>query len=208
VVVYGSRPDGHARVIVETLRAEGTFEIVGLVDDVPANAQRTIDELRVVGTRSDLVALRSEGVEGVVLGFGAATGRRAVLEAVRSAGLELPILIAPSAHVAASAVIGDGVQVLAHACVGVASRIGAGALINTGAIVEHDAVLGECTVVDPGAALAGRVHVGSAVEIGTGAVLLPDVNVDAGATVGAGAVVTGDVMANLTVVGVPARPVE
>jgi UDP-perosamine 4-acetyltransferase len=207
VVIYGSRGDGHANVVLDAFVADSEFEVVGLVDDWPENAERTIASLRVVGGSAELPALAADGVEGVLLGFGAPAGRETAIRAVDVAGLALPTLIHPSAHVSATAALADGVQVLPHASVGPAARVGRGALINTGAIVEHDNSIGDFSVVDPGAVLAGRVSVGPAVEIGSGAVLIPDVEVGAGATVGAGAVVIGSVAAGETVVGAPARPV-
>ena len=208
VVLYGSRPDGHARVVLEVLLAERAFEVIGLIDDVPANAERSIGEMRVVGSRKDLRRLRNEGVEGVVVGFGSASGRVAVADAIEEAGLALPVLVHPSAYVAPSASLERGAQVLPQASVGPGARLGRCALLNTGATVEHDVVVCDCAVVDPGAVLAGRAEVGSSAEIGAGAVLLPDVEVGARAVVGAGAVVTRPVAEADTVVGVPARPVR
>lgn len=207
VVVYGSRLDGHARVIVEMLLADGGFDVVGLIDDEPENASRRVGDLSVMGSGADLPMLRDAGVEGVLLGFGAAAGRAGVIETIRAAGLDLPSLVHSSAYVSSSATIAAGAQVLAQAAIGSGAQIGLGALINTGAVVEHDVAIKPSTVVDPGAVLAGRVTVAESVEIGSGAVVLPDIRVGPRAVVGAGAVVTRDVPEGQTVIGVPARPI-
>lgn len=207
VVIYGSRPDGHANVILDTFVAGSEFDVIGLLDDWPENADRAIGSLEVIGGSADLADLAAEGVEGVLLGFGATVGREAIVRAVAEAGLALPTLVHPTAYVAASATLAEGAQVLSQASVGPGVRVGRGALVNTGAIVEHDNRIGDFSVVDPGAVLTGRVNVGPSVEIGSGAVLIPDVEIGAGATVGAGAVVIGPVAEGETVVGVPARPV-
>lgn len=208
VVIYGSRADGHASVVLDAFVAGSDFEVVGLLDDWPENSGRRIGSLKVIGGSDELPALAVDGVEGVLLGFGAARGREAIVRAIDAAGLAMPTLVHSSAHVSAAALLAEGVQVLPRAHVGPGAEVGRGALVNTGAIVEHDNRIGECAVVDPGAVLAGRVSIGSSVEIGSGAVLIPDVEVGAGATVGAGAVVIGPVAEGETVVGVPARSIN
>jgi sugar O-acyltransferase (sialic acid O-acetyltransferase NeuD family) len=204
VVIYGSRRDGHAKVLVDLLSTTD-LDPEGLIDDQVEHGEHTIRGLAVLGTASVLRDLVGRGIEGLVIGFGSGPGRRAAIATARDAGLALPTVVHPSAVVSASASIGDGVQVLAHAYMGPDVVLHAGALVNTGAIVEHDTELGDGAVVGPGAVLAGRVRVGAAVEIGAGATVLPDRSIGAGACVGAGAVVTRDVAAGTTVVGVPAR---
>jgi sugar O-acyltransferase (sialic acid O-acetyltransferase NeuD family) len=208
VALYGSRPDGHANVVLEVLAGEAGLEVVGLLDDWPQNADRKIGQLSVLGGTADLARLAADGLEGVLLGFGAAQGREPIVEAVAAAGLALPILVHGSAYVAPSARLADGVQILPRASVGPNARIGRGGLVNTGAIVDHDVTVDDYSVIDPGAVLTGRVRIGQSVEVGSGAVLIPDVVVGAGATVGAGAVVTRPVATGQTVVGVPARPID
>lgn len=205
-VVYGSRPNGHARVVVELFGENAGLEFVGLVDDVPENADRRIGSLAVLGTGADLSRLAREGVGAVVLGFGAARRRAAVLAAVEAAGLALPVLVHPTAQVAASATLAPGCQVMARAVVGVGAVLGRGVLVNSGAVVEHDAQLHDAAVADPGVVVTGRAVVGAETELGSGAIVLPDVRIGARAIVGAGAVVTRDVADGVTVVGVPARP--
>lgn len=207
-VVYGSRPDGHARVVVELFGEGFGLDLVGLVDDVPQNADRRIGALAVLGTAADLPRLAHEGVEAVVLGFGAARGRESVLRAVEDAGLALPTLVHPTAQVAASATLAPGCQVMARAVIGVGVALGRGVLVNSGAVVEHDAQFGDAVVVDPGAVVTGRAVVGAGSELGSGAVVLPDVRIGADAVIGAGAVVTRDVEDGAIVVGVPARPLS
>jgi len=207
VALYGSRSDGHARVVLELFGRDPRFEVVGLLDDLPQNANRRIGDLVVLGGAGELPGLTEElGLEGVLLGFGAAHGRERVLAAVEAAGLTLPILVHESAWVSSSSRLSPGVQLLPGARVNPGSSLGRGVLVNTGAIVEHDVKVGDFSVIDPGAVLTGRVRVGPSVEIGSGAVLIPDVEVGGEATIGAGAVVTKNVPAGETVVGVPARP--
>jgi UDP-perosamine 4-acetyltransferase len=206
LAVYGSRPDGHANVVLDLFGADPSHEFVGLLDDWPENADRTIGELHVLGGTGDLGRLAGEGLEGIALGFGAAAGRGKVLAAIQAADLELPTLVHPTAFVAASATLEPGAQVMPRATIGPNARVGPGVLINTGAILDHDVIVAAASVIDPGAVLTGRVRVGSEVEIGSGAVLTPDSVVGDGATVGAGAVVVRPVAAGTTVVGVPARP--
>jgi sugar O-acyltransferase (sialic acid O-acetyltransferase NeuD family) len=207
VVVYGSRPDGHAKVIID-LAADGSeFEIIGLIDDHEENSTRQVRGLTVLGTGNDLAGLRERlGVEGLVLGFGESRSRGEIGRHALASGLMLPSLIHPSAHVSASARLGEGVQVLARAYVGPDADLGLGALVNTAAIVEHDGNVGEGAVVGPAATLCGRVAVGSEATVGAGATILPDVQIGSRAVVGAGALVREDVAAEMLVAGVPARP--
>jgi UDP-perosamine 4-acetyltransferase len=205
VIVYGSRADGHATVVIELFGQQAEYELIGLVDDHPENSRRSVCGLKVIGTRNDLCALADSGVEGVLLGFGAARGRADIIAAIEHAGLALPVLRHPSSHVSASASLSPGSQLLPGAAVGPGACIARGALVNTGAIVEHDVKVEQGAVINPGAVLTGRCVVGPESEIGAGAVVLPDVEVGSRAVVGAGAVVTRSVPPNTIVVGVPAR---
>ena len=203
-LVYGSRPDGHAKVVVELAGAEPALELVGLVDDHPENAQRTIRGLRVLGSGSELTQLRG-GHDALLLGFGESVGRAEIGERAEAAGFELPVLVHASATVCASAQLAPGVQVLAFTYVGPDARLGSCALVNTGAIVEHDAVLEDGAVIGPRVTVCGRARVGHEATIGAGATILPDVQIGARAVVGAGALVREDVPASVRVAGVPAQ---
>jgi sugar O-acyltransferase (sialic acid O-acetyltransferase NeuD family) len=207
-VIYGSRPDGHAKVVAELAGEDETFELVGLIDDIPSNRERTLAGLHVVGTGADLAELVRNGVEGLLFGFGESRGRAAAVGRAAAAGLELPNLVHRSSLQYPSARIGRGVQIFPLAHVGAGATLGDGVLLNTAAIVDHDVVLEAGAVVLPGARVSGRVRIGRDATVGAGATLLPDVTVGAEAFVGAGAVVLRDVPPGEVVAGVPARPLE
>lgn len=206
VAVYGSRPDGHAKVVVDLAADDPELEIIGLIDDYPENAQRRIRGLTVLGSGIDLGGLRDRhDLEGIVLGFGESRKRSEIARRVLTCGYEMPQLIHHSSHVSSSAHVDAGAQVLARAYIGPDARVGLAALVNTGAIVEHDVKLAEGAVVGPGATLCGRVEVSAEATIGASATLLPDVTIGSRAVVGAGALVREDVADEALVAGVPAR---
>lgn len=205
-VIYGSRPDGHAKVVLETLALATDWQCVGFIDDVPENRDRAWGGLKVLGDRSTLTVLRDQGVAAIFFGFGAGAARRQLLAVAQAAGLEAPALVHPRAFVAASACLAPGVQVMAGAVVQAGARLGAAVLVNSGAVVEHDADLASGVNVGPGAVLAGRVRAGEDADIGAGVTIVPDIVVGARSLVGAGAVVIRPVPDGTRVAGVPAKP--
>ena len=192
---------------MDLLDGDSELTIVGFIDDFAENRAREVRGLGVLGAGQDLGAIAARaGIEGILVGFGDVAGRLEAIQRAREAGLCLPSIIHPSAHLSTSAMLESAGQVLTGAYVGPDAQLGLGALVNTHAVVEHDVVLGAGTVVSPGATLAGRVRLGRSVLVGAGATVLPDRVIGDDATVGAGALVTRDVASGVTVVGVPARP--
>lgn len=146
-------------------------------------------------------------VGGFIVAIGGHRGRdRAQISAdLKRAGRTPLSAIHERANVAASALLGQGVQLLMGCCVSEQARIGDFTILNTGAIVDHDCDIGIGVHIMPGATVAGEVRIGDFATVGSGAVVLPRVTIGTGAMIGAGAVVTKDVPAGTTVVGVPAR---
>jgi serine acetyltransferase len=79
IAIYGSRPDGHAEVVLDLIDAQEDLTVVGLIDDFAENRERRVRGRAALGTGEELGALRAGGLEGVVLGEGAVVGAGAVV---------------------------------------------------------------------------------------------------------------------------------
>lgn len=144
---------------------------------------------------------------GFVVAMGGARGkdRLHIADYLTSFGLQPVSFTHPWTSVCSNAILGDGVQIMAGACISARVRIGDQTIVNHMANVDHECILGRGVHIAPGATLAGCVTVEDHVMIGAGAIILPNLTIEEDAIVGAGAVVTKDVDAGSVVIGVPAR---
>lgn len=120
-------------------------------------------------------------------------------------GRKLASFIHPTAWVAPSAQLGEGVIVYPHATIHAAVRLERGVMVNSNASVGHHTVVGEFSNINPGAALGGRITIGPRCMIGIGACVREALTITADVTIGAGAAVIGDLPQAGTYVGTPAR---
>jgi sugar O-acyltransferase (sialic acid O-acetyltransferase NeuD family) len=181
--------------VIEAVRAMGTYEVVGIVDDgMPSGLQ--ILGLPVLGGAEALAGLLAQGIRlaaNAVGGIGDPESRLGVFQRLIEAGFTCPPVIHPAAFVEPSASISPGVHVMPMAYIGSEAEIGFGALVNSSAVVSHDCRLAACANLSPGALLAGGVQLGEAAQVGMGATVNLGVIIGDGARVGNSAVVKKDV---------------
>lgn len=196
VIIYGG--GGHAKSLIDLIRAEGRYQIHGIIDDgILAGSQ--IMGVPVLGDGSKLSELRGQGIGlavNAVGGIGSITPRLKVYDRLRQAGFEFPTMIHPRAYVEPSAVLGEGGQVFFNAYIGSEVKVGFGCIINTGAIISHDCVLGDFVNVSPGAILAGAVTVNERSLVGMGVTVNLNVSIGAGSRVGNSATIKADIPEN------------
>ena len=199
LVIYGG--GGHGKTIIDLVRALGSYDIVGIVDDgLPMGS--SVMDIKVLGGSDVLASLESKGIRqavNAVGGIGEIGQRVKIFRTILEAGFNCPALIHPSAAIEASAQIDSGAQILPQAYVGTRAKIGFGVLLNSGAIVSHDCEIGDYAGLAPGAILAGGVIVGEGVQIGMGATINLQVSIGVGARIGNSAVIKRDVPAGVVV---------
>lgn len=200
VVIIGG--GGHAKVVIESLRATGET-IAAIVDADPT--PRTVLGVPVVGDDLALPELKEQGLSKLFVAIGDNRLREKLGRKAREQGFSLVNAIHPSAVVSPSAILGEGVAVMAGVAINADSRIGDLAIVNTGAIVDHDCVLGAACHIGPATALAGGVTLGERAFLGVGARAIPGVTIGADTIVGAGGVVVRDLPDAILAVGVPAK---
>jgi len=203
-VIYGARPDGSAKVLLDIIRSAGQYDVVGFLDDDRAR-HGTLAGLPVHGGRERLPELTGLGIHAVAFAVGDNHLRAALVQAAIACGLAVPAAIHARAVVASGVQIGDAVWMAAGAVVNPGVSVGQGVVINTGATIDHDCSIEDYANVSPGCHLSGRTSVGQYAFLGTGVVTLPDAVIHRDSIVGAGAVVLRSVSRGATAVGVPAR---
>lgn len=197
---------GHAKVVLEAVRARTPDRAVIIVDDDPAAAGRSVLDLPVSGDRRWLLA-NAPGAK-VALGIGDNGARADLLHWLTANGFEAEAVVHPSAIVGATAQIGAGAFLAAGSIVIADAKIGAGAIVNTGASVDHDCVVGAGAHLGPGVRLCGNVTVGALALVGVGTAVRPGVSIGANVVIGAGSAVVGDLPADGIYAGCPARPIK
>ncbi|MDG2521280.1 acetyltransferase [Caulobacter segnis] len=200
VIVLGA--GGHAKVVIELLRASG-HEVFGVLDADPT--PRTVVDAPVIGDDSRLESLKAEGVTHAFIAIGDNGLRLRLGRKAQRAGLELVNAVSPFARVSPSARLGVGIAIMAGAVINAESDIRDLAIINTGAVIDHDGLICEAAHVAPGCALAGDVTVGQRAFLGVGSSVIPGRHIGEDAVVGAGACVVHDIPASALAMGVPAR---
>ncbi|MDO4998501.1 MAG: acetyltransferase, partial [Neisseria sp.] len=123
-------------------------------------------------------------------------------------GFSQPNIVHPSAVISPFAQIGAANVVLANAVIQAAASVGNACIINTAAGVEHDCHLADGVHLSPKAHLAGTCRVGECSWLGIGSLTRQGINIEQNNIIGAGAVVLNDTADGITLVGVPAKPIN
>lgn len=193
VIIYGG--GGLSKMIIESVRVLGCYQIVGIIDD---NIPKGTDVIGspVLGGSDMLPELYENGVRlavNSVGGIGNYKIRLKVFHQLADAGFVCPAIVHPAAHVDPSAKLEAGVLVLAQSYISGNAVVGMGSLINNSVVVSHDCVLGVCTSLSPGAMTAGDVIIEDFVQIGMNATINIGVRVGKESLIGNGATVKKDV---------------
>jgi sugar O-acyltransferase (sialic acid O-acetyltransferase NeuD family) len=199
-------------------------EVRWLISEIRAAGERLefagylLSDLRLASDRDDREALLGDfgwldenpgRVNALALGIGDPAARHSLGRelAERYPDLDWPVLIHPTVRLdRESCRIGRGVLLCAGTIGTVNLEIEPFAMVNLACTLGHGARIGSGSVLNPTVNLSGGADLGERVLVGTGAQILQYVAIGDDAVVGAGAVVTANVPPEVTVVGIPAKP--
>lgn len=186
---------GHAKACLDVIRAEGRFRVVGIVDKAELLGT-TVLGVPVIGTDDELAALTARGLNFLVaLGqIRTPAPRKRLYTLLKRLGATLPTIIAPTAHVSADAVVGEGSIIMHLAVVGPEVQIGANCIINNHVSVEHGTAIGNHCHISTGVKVNGECVIEDDVFIGSGSVIKQRTRIGRGNVISMGSVITKDML--------------
>jgi len=131
--------------------------------------------------------------------------KRAVVQKLKKVGATFAKFIHPSALIAKSSVLGEGVVVFPHSVISCDTHLGDFVSINGLSGIGHDVRIGDYSTISAHVGLTGYVQVGESVFIGVGAKVLPKVKIGNNAKIGAGALVVRTVPENAVMYSPPSK---
>lgn len=198
---------GHAHALLALLARHSGYEPVGLIDSFqPAGSEA--HGLQILGAEADLPALcELHLVRHLLVAIGDNYQRQAMTDRLLKAfpDAQFPVLVDPTAVVAADAQLAPGVVVMAQAHVGAGCVLAEGVLLNTHASLDHDSHLDAFSSLAPGVVTGGRLQVGIRSFIGLGTTIVPGTSIGADTVVGAGSLVLKNLPSRSVAYGSPAR---
>lgn len=203
ILVFGA--GGHSHSVIDTLRAEGRYEILGLIDS-QSKPGLEVYGLTVLGTEAELPALLSGyNCRSLCIAIGDNYQRSTIHQrlAENLPDVQFVTTIHPGAVVSPGALLGRGVVVMAGAVINAGVEVGEGCLVNTRSSVDHDCILGAFSSVAPGATLGGAVRIGSRTSIGLGCNVRHRVCIGTDSVIGVGACVVRDIPDDVVAYGCP-----
>lgn len=205
MLVIGAR--GFAKEILEVLYQLDWLEDLVFFDDINRDTpDKLYDRFAVLKDTSRAEEHFQKTDRRFVLGVGGPHTRYELAMRFEGLGGVLTTVVSPISNIGHfGTTIGTGAVVMTGAIITNDVTIGRGVLINKNCMISHDSIIGDFSELSPGAHM-GRTTVGKFSFLGMGSVILPRVQIGDNVVVGAGTVVTQDVSSDMTVVGVPARP--
>lgn len=200
---------GHCKSCIDVIESEGRFEIAGILD-LPERLGLEICGYKVIGVDADLPRLaQTYKYFFITMGHVQSPGFRIDMFAkLVELGVEIPVIISPTAHVASSALIGKGTIVMHQSLVNTEAVIGENCILNTGSLIEHESIVGDHCHISTKVVLNGQCTVGSRCFVGSCSVLSNNISIADDTLISAGSVLLRSLESPGTYIGNPLRKIR
>lgn len=202
---------GHAAEVREyihyhnRLKPEASLEILGFLDVNDQLYQHYGYTEPYLGTAEDHKVIADAEY---MFCFGNMIYKEELVASYRKQGAKFLTFIHPTALIAESSTIGEGVLISHNASVGPMTVIGDFNILNSRCTIGHDTVLKDYNFISPQVSLSGNTMVGSYNMFGVNSATIPEVNIGDNNTIGAGSIITKDVEDDGIIVGVPGKMIK
>ena len=165
---------GHCRSCIDVIEENGSFRIVGIVEQPGRIGKKSILEYPIIGNDCELSSFKKlYDYALVTVGqTGSSSIRQNIFSNLKKSGFILPVIISPLAHVSKHATIGEGTIVMHQTVVNAGTQIGKNCILNTKSLVEHDAKVGNHTHISTSVVINGNVSIGSGCFVGSNAIIV------------------------------------
>lgn len=203
IFVFGA--SGHAKVVIDVIEKQGSFDIAFLADDDASLKNHDIYGYPVIGGKQELLA---GSIRKGIVAIGSNKARSSVSVWLRENGFELVSAVHPAAQLARGVAIGTGTVVMAGAVINSDTVIGNDVIVNTRASIDHDCNIGDGVHIAPGVTLCGTVQIGNGTFVCAGATIIPNLSVGRNVVIGAGSTVIRAIPDHFLVAGSPAKHIK
>lgn len=199
---------GLAREVLALVRACGSHDVIGLLDDAAPSGLTAVDGSPVLGTLDDAGCY--PGVQLLVC-IGSGQGRRRAVERLYELGIraeQYATIVDPSVRIPANSTVGPGSILLAGVVLTTSVTIGCHVVAMPQVTLTHDDVVEDYATLAAGVCLGGNVRVGNSAYLGMNSSVRQGLRIGQGATLGMAAALLEDLPAHETWAGVPARVIH
>ena len=208
VVVFCAGP--HARVLIDSLKAQEEFKLVGIIDSV-LEIGSNFYGYKVIGRQNELEKLTQEYQfqSGIVALGDNYLREKVVLEILKQkADFDFINVFSPNACISETATIGVGNVIMPGVIVNSEAIIGNHCIVNTSSSLEHNCIMEDYSSLSPGVTTGGYLKLGRYSALSLGVIVFDRLTIGDNVVVGSGSLVTKDLESNGLYYGSPAKRIR
>lgn len=208
IVIYGS--GGLARETAELIEdineIEPKWDIKGYIDDIKGENDEVINGYRILGTNEILKTLNNSTY--IVLAVSDPVAKEKIHQEIKKYNLKYATLVHPTAKIAKSAILGEGLIISIGCIVSVNVVIGNHVFLNMRTVVGHDSVIKDYSSCLVNSIIAGNVAINEGALLGSNCVIMEKKIIGRNAKISMGSVVNFDVEDNAVVMSRPSKSMK